>query len=326
MSIQQIEDHIFRVAIPVPFPMKYVYCYLFKEREGWTIVDTGLHYPKAIAAWNDLFARLAISPSEIQAIYLTHFHPDHSGLAGWLQQQSGAPVYISAEDYIMIERAFGENSTQPEEFAHACLQHGVPAALTAEIKEKMEEIIEKVRPLPKLTIMNDDEVMIGGDRWEVIATPGHSDGMVCFYEREKKLLLAADHVLDTITPNISLWPFGRENPLRDYLTSLKKVSALHVERALPAHGNIITNVPKRIAEIEEHHEQRLVEMLSLAIDGKTAYDISTQIFNVEKLNAHQWRFAIAETLAHLEYLRFSGELMMIEEETTTYRATDLIDV
>lgn len=325
MYIQQIEDQIYRIAIPIPFPMKYVYCYLFKDEDGWAVVDTGFNYPEAIKVWEMVFSKLSIKTTSIHSIYLTHYHPDHSELAGWMQTQTGASVYMSRIDIQSFHRAFRESKLMVEGFADACVEHGMPRNLAEQVERQFIKMGDHVLPLPEFTILEDGRVRLSGEDWDVISTPGHSDGMVCFYQPKKQLLLAADHVLDKITPNIGLWPYGSQNPLEDYLQSLKKISSLEVQMALPAHGKIINDLSARIKEINFHHEERLNEMFQLTKDGKTAYETAVEVFKHRELNSHQWRFALAETLAHLEYLHKCGKLIKSEDKIIQYHANQFVN-
>lgn len=313
-NIQTFAENIYRIPIPVPFPMKYVYCYLFKEPDGWSLVDVGFNYPEAINTWKSIFDQLHIHPKHIRAIYVTHFHPDHFGLCGWMQKLTEAPVFISKEDGVMAERVWGPSSQQASKVGAVCRQNGVPDRLAEQIEENMRKLSAYVMPFPLLTILEEEEVQLGGVAWKVIAVPGHSDGLINFYQPEKRLLLAADHVLDKITPNISLWPGGSVNPLKDYFSSLDTVGALDIHLALPAHGEVISQFSERIASIRLHHEKRLNQMFSLALRDRTAYEIASDVFGYKQLSPHQWRFAIAETIAHLEYLVSMNELIKVERD------------
>lgn len=321
MGIQRINDHVYRIPIPVPFPMKYVYCYLIQGKDGWDLVDTGLNYAAAREVWQDAFAQLQLEPQHIRAIYLTHFHPDHFGLAGWMQQWTGAPVYLSTEDLQMVNRVWGAESMQAKRIRELYLQNGVPEELAQQIMEHMEHLNKQVHPLPEIKPFEQQEVVLGDETWQVIHTPGHSDGHLCFYHAGDRLLIAADHILAKITPNISLWPGCRSNPLQDYLLSLQKMMGLDVERVLPGHGDIVTNLPQRIQEIVAHHGERLENMYELAKDGRTAYQIADATFSHKELTPHQWRFAMAETLAHLEYLVAAGRLSKTDDEGIVYHAS-----
>ncbi|KZM53691.1 MBL fold metallo-hydrolase [Aeribacillus pallidus] len=307
VNIEQIGKNIYRIPVPIPFPMKYIYCYMVRGADGWSLVDAGFHNTEAIEAWEQVLKQMNVRYEQIHSIYFTHFHPDHFGLAGWMQERTGAKAYISKEDFAMAQRVWGKNSSQAEQIGEMCRKNGTPEDLADEIEESMRSLAKHVT-FPELTILEDDEVILGERKWEVIPTPGHSDGHICFYQREERLLLAADHILDKITPNISIWPGSSKNPLGNYISSLEKIQQLKVDLALPAHGALIERVDDRISEIIQHHQKRLDQIFRLAKDGRTAYDIAQDLFQHKSLNSHQWRFAIAETLSHLEYLVFTGQI------------------
>ena len=131
---------------------------------------------------------------------------------------------------------------------------------------------------------------------------------MCLYEPEKKFLFSGDHILDDITPNISLWG-DDSNPLGEYLRSLDKVYELNVEIVFPGHRNFITNHRDRIKELKLHHQYRLNEINSILKDGpKTGIEIASKMkwnmsYNSFDLfpTPQKW-FAIGETVAHLKYL------------------------
>src|SRR5699024_11833829 len=121
------------------------------------------------------------------------------------------------------------------------------------------------------------------------------------------VLISTDHILPRITPNISYWFYGDDNPLNTYLNSLNKIKALDAEYVIPSHGKPFYNANKRIDEIIVHHEDRLNETLGKINGYHTVHRICDQLFNFE-LTIHETRFAIGETIAHLEYLYQKGEI------------------
>jgi glyoxylase-like metal-dependent hydrolase (beta-lactamase superfamily II) len=300
MTIEQIESGGYRIGIPVPFPMKYVYCYLFKQKENFVLIDVGFNYPAAKEAWEEVFVHLGIEPTKIKTIYLTHFHPDHSGLCGWMQQRTDAHVYMHEIDMNMMEQVWGENSVQTVQMKQMILDYGVPEQLSGDIITHMKKITNHVLPLPAVSSIGS-QVEFNDQIWKVIHTPGHSAGHICFYQEEDQVLLAGDHVLDKITPNISVWPGSSQNPLHEYVESLLKIKSFPAKKVYSAHGHVIENLDERVDELIRHHEERLLKMEALA-DQKTAYQIAEQLFAHKELSPHQWRFAIAETIAHLHYL------------------------
>lgn len=305
MIAESVADGIFRVKVPVPLPLKYVNCYLLYGANGWTIVDTGMHYDPAEACWLAAFDQLGIGWRDIATIVVTHYHPDHFGSAGWMQQQSGAPVLMSPIEIDCVQRLWmrPQNEIGAATLAMFC-QHGMPQADADAIWRHIVEQGDLVAPLPEtLTPINMNQLLKLGERtWQPIHAPGHADGQVCLYDQADRLLLVADHVLPTITPNVSVWPESRPDPLSDYLDSLPKIAELDVRLALPGHRSMITNFRDRCDEIIAHHHERLDAMQRLAGDGATAYEICLGSFALDQLTPHQIRFAMAETLAHMVYL------------------------
>jgi glyoxylase-like metal-dependent hydrolase (beta-lactamase superfamily II) len=187
-------------------------------------------------------------------------------------------------------------------------ENGTPEEELLDLSEASMPVRRFVVPRdPDSTLQGGERIRFGGFELEVIWTPGHSPGHICFYERRQRLLFAGDHILPTITPNISLHPEQTGNPLLDYITSLRRLKTLDMGRALPAHEHMFDDVVGRIEAIEEHHAHRLNEMIDM-FDGqpKTGYEIAARTEWVtgpfSNFNAWTKRAAIGETLAHLEYL------------------------
>jgi len=137
-----------------------------------------------------------------------------------------------------------------------------------------------------------------------------------FYDPEREWLIGGDFLLPKITPNISLWPGCDPNPLQSYLTTLEKMENLPVRRVYPAHGPAFDTYRKRIEELKEHHRNRLNRMKRLLENRPLpAADVCFAIFG-SNLSIHNLRFALSETLAHLEYLRYRGEVELEERGDT----------
>lgn len=145
-----------------------------------------------------------------------------------------------------------------------------------------------------------------------IETPGHTRGHICLYEPEKRVLVAGDHILNEITPNITLWSYDR-NPLKEYLSSLNKVSKYDVELVLPGHRSLLGDPEKRIRELKKHHEMRAEEVVGILMDGpqnafqvaaKMSWDIDCDSWDLFPMT-QKW-FATGEAIAHLKYFEGQG--------------------
>ncbi len=323
----EVAKNIYQVVLPLPFALNSVNCYLLADDESWTVVDTGLNTPQGQAAWQSALTALDIPLAAIKRIILTHSHPDHYGLAGWFQnlyvEDSSAmpPVWMSQIEAGFAQRYWAKPPGWFEMLHTFFIRCGLPLEIVTETISQVEGVGQQMLPLPQRVEILEPGISLamGGRDFQVIHTPGHSDGHLVFYDAADRLMLCGDQVLMKITPNISRWSHGEANPLQHYLTSLRKLAPLEVRLALPGHRALITDWQGRLAELEAHHDRRLERMLAATQPGDTAYQVSQQIFNYDKLSTHEIRFAVAETLAHLEYLVSQNQLRRSGSEIWRYR-------
>jgi glyoxylase-like metal-dependent hydrolase (beta-lactamase superfamily II) len=318
--LTKIAEDIYQLRLPLPFALNHVNVYLLRGDAGWTIVDTGIHWKAGVETWRYAFEKLDMKPNEIEKIVLSHFHPDHFGMAGWLQslaQEAGrsVDVHISEREDQNAEQVWRGNSSM--DFGAWLRFNGLPAAFAATVDASMDDTFRMTlpHPAPMKQIKAGDFVKMGERQFHSIHAPGHSDGQLLFYDESDQLILSADHILMTITPNIGLWEHSDPNPLGNFMASLRDLRNMDVRLALPGHRKLIENWAGRIDELLEHHEHRLSVALDAIEKGvKTPYEVTLKIFDTSRFTAHEWRFAIAETLAHLELLQHEGKIRKDEKQ------------
>lgn len=315
----QVVEGIYQISLPLPFPLRIVHVYLLHDGHGWTCIDTGLNYAEGRAAWQAALAELRIDVRDIRRIILTHAHPDHYGMAGWLAQQCGVEVELSGIEYDFVQATWLSEGELQHAAARFFEDYGMPRELGLVVDQDIAALRAMTLPAPRMRLIEAGmELEIGKRRFRLIHTPGHSDGHLVLYCAAEQLMLCGDAVLTKITPNIGLWSWGEKNPLGHFMHSLELLTGVEVDLALPGHGPLITNFRQRLTELREHHEQRLEQIKQCAGNGKDAYTICTQVFPVVELTSHQVRFAMAETLAHLVYLEERGEIGRVEGEVPMF--------
>lgn len=308
-----ITDDLIQVQIPLPFALNIVNCYLLRGSAGWTVVDTGIHTVAGEAVWRYAFETLRIAPRQLEQIVLTHAHPDHFGMSGWLQGLAAAdgkpvPIYISAREDQMARYVWYGNALY--DFASWLRSAGMPDEMARQVAASMDDTYSMTLPHPPRMehLTAGDTIRMGERTFRMIHAPGHSDGQLLFYDQDERLLLSGDHVLMKITPNIGLWEHSDPDPLGRFLDSLRTLRGLDVRLALPGHKQLIENWGGRIDELLAHHDQRLSHVYdALGADQHTPYQVAGTIFDTSRFSVHEWRFALAESLAHLETLRIRGE-------------------
>ncbi|MFL5624840.1 MAG: MBL fold metallo-hydrolase [Ktedonobacteraceae bacterium] len=317
---REVADGIWKLTLPIPFPLRSVNMYALVDNNGWTLVDAGIGTPDARAAFAAGLDKVGLRIDRLRTIVLSHDHPDHIGLSGEIQEKSGASVYMHTIDARNMHRAW--ENMHPERFTSAVKflrQHGMPKGEPWFSQARAEDMQNTIRvpPHERVTRVEDGQYLdLAGESYRVIWTPGHSDGHICLFRERDGVFLAADHVLPRITPNIGLYSeYDRLNPLDDYLHSLRKVAALPASIVLPGHGEPFPDLAGRVEEIIQHHEEREMQILTL-LDKQPqhAYQLAEKVFGARLKNNDSRRMAVAEILSHLEYLRYDGQ---VEQQKTS---------
>jgi glyoxylase-like metal-dependent hydrolase (beta-lactamase superfamily II) len=310
--VDELEGGIRRITLPLPTRPGHVHAYLLPGDDGWTLVDTGIGLPDAKDSWRKELERAG---GRVASVFVTHFHPDHVGAAADLHELTGAPVYQGTLDYAQCELVWG-NPAWSERLVEWFQLQGAPEHVTAEL------VGQSSLYRPFIRYQKDPVLVEAGERvdgWELVAAPGHADGQLCLLK--DGVLVAADHLLARITPTVGLWPASRADPLGDYLAALGRTIELEPRVALPGHGDVIEDPAGRARELQEHHRVRLEETVeALGPEPRTAYELSFALFG-DDLKPASRRFAVAETLSHVERLVHEGAARRHEDgATVTYTA------
>jgi glyoxylase-like metal-dependent hydrolase (beta-lactamase superfamily II) len=308
--MEEIRPNLFRLPIPLPdSPLKYLNAYVIKSDDRNLIVDTGLNRRACLEAMQAGLEQLDIDITRTD-FFITHLHADHFGLVSRLVSDTSR-VYFNRPDAELIESWEGFEPMITFAGQNGFPQEELRAALDAHPGHKFGSDW-----VPELKLLNEGEtIRIGVYRFQCIETPGHTLGHTCLYEPSEKIFIAGDHMLIDITPNIQCWE-DTQNPLKNYLNSLDKVSRLDVDIVLPGHRRVFTHFHRRIQELKQHHEARLEEVAHIlsndvpqsafAVASQMKWDIKSDSWEAFPI-AQKW-FATGEALAHLRFLERDGRL------------------
>ena len=308
--VDEVMAGLYRISVPLPnSPLKDLNSYVIKSDDRNLVIDTGFNRSVCFEAMQKGLASLGIDLSKTDFL-ITHMHADHMGLVARLATDTST-VYFSRID----ARVFGPEGGWQSMIDYAEI-NGFPADELMKALHNHPGFKYSPEKIPELHLIGDgDLIEVGGYRLQCLGTPGHTQGHICLFEEERRVLFSGDHILYDITPHIESWDY-RVNSLRDYLDSLEKVYNLPVDLVLPGHRNFFTDIKGRIDELKAHHELRANEVLDVVgqetknayeIAGGMTWDIDCETWEQFPI-AQKW-FATGEAIAHLRYLESEGRIL-----------------
>jgi len=312
-TVQKVAPGILWLRMPLPFDLDHINLYLLEDGDdSYALIDTGIGTSRVEELWDTLLVTLK---KPISKIIVTHMHPDHIGMAGYLVEKFRVPLYMSHSEYF-VARALsagsrGASDWQDDEYLVRC---GMSEEYVAKAKNNRKEnkgVGQVIRPIPLQfeCLKEADSISIGDDQWQVMIGRGHSPEHVCLYSEQRGVLISGDHVLPGISPNIGVYSTEpNANSLDMYLSTLPQFLTLPSSTlVLPSHKQPFHGLHTRVNELIQHHHVHLDNLREFCQQAKTIKDCLPVLFKRE-LNQHNMFFAVAEAFSHLNYLYFAGKL------------------
>lgn len=314
-SLTQIAEGVQWLRLPLPYRLNHVNIYLIEDGPGWAVLDTGLGTDTCRAAWDAILAG-PLAGRPLTRMIVTHYHPDHVGLAGWLHRRFGLELSMPRPEYLYsLALQYAPGDLGAETYRSFYQRHGLSPELTELVLQRGHEYLRRTTGVPTTyhRIQHGDTLRLGGREMQVLTGGGHALEQAMLYRPQETLFFAADQVIARISPNVSVHAMEPDlDALGIYLRSL---AALRQAVAgdvlvLPGHGLPFYGLHERIDELTQHHAQRCGAIAEACRDRPLSVaEIVPHVFQRD-LDEHQTSFAFGEVLAHVNHMLVQGELAL----------------
>ena len=311
----EILSGVHQLQIPTPFPVGSVNGYLI-EGTPLTLIDTGPFLKEALSSLKNQLSTIGYELKDIEQILLTHGHLDHTGLTNSIcssnmERKPDVFIHQADEDYIVDYEKFID--TRIDSYMQVITENGVPPEITRFMtKERYVSYFSRyIESYNDVTTINDGHTFETGiGQLETIWTPGHSHGSCCLISSEFNVIFTGDHVLGDISSNPSL---DFDNPekisMLTYFDSLDRVVEYADYLALPGHRSVIKDLKKRIDDLREDYNQKLIQFLQYVGKKSTSiYTLSRKMYGDYPLDSLVLAIAETRDLARILELRSKVEI------------------
>lgn len=313
---REIAPGILWLRMPLPLTLNHINLWAVRDGDGWAAFDCGMETGETEAAWRKHFdTGGALADERLTRVFVTHMHPDHVGMAGWLTRRFDCRLWMTRLEYltcrILVAETGRETPSDGLNFYHAAGWDNKAIEIhRARIADF--ELPTHVLP-PSYRRLRDNQLLsIGEHEWRVVVGNGHSPEHACFHCPELKLLISGDQVLPRISSNISVYPTEPDaNPMADWMSSLEKLRREIPDDVLvlPAHNEPFRGLHARIDHLKQKHLQALDRLRQALYEPKRAMDVFTELYGRTLApRPNLLGMATGESIAHLNYLLHRDEI------------------
>jgi glyoxylase-like metal-dependent hydrolase (beta-lactamase superfamily II) len=309
-TLIQLADGIGWTRSPVPGSLNHINLWLLDDDGAIAIIDSGLDIAPAREAWEALFDG-ALAGREVSRILVTHFHPDHIGLAGWLADRFAVRLWMTRGEWLFARMLTTDTRDAPptEAIDYWRAAGWSEERIASESAKGWGRFASAVSPVPVSyrRLQDGDIVPIGEREWRVVIGSGHSPEHACLVDEAGKVMIAGDQVLPRITSNVSLSLSEPEgDPLGDWLASIARLRELPDDLlVLPSHGEPFTGLHARLDALAEGHRGRLDALHDHLAQPRRAVDCFGVLFG-RRIDDRVYGLATGEAMAHLRRLEVEG--------------------
>ncbi len=306
------------IRMPLPFTLNHINLWLLEDGDGWTVVDTGLGSEPTREHWRSIFAR-DLGGRPVKRVIITHMHPDHVGLAGWITRKFEAPLWITRLEYMSCRMLVADTGREaPKDGERFYRAAGWDEDALDSYRVRFGGFGKAVSRLPDSfhRIADGDSIDIGGRAWRVICGNGHSPEHACLWQPELKLFISGDQVLPRISSNVSVFPTEPDgDPLSDWIESCAKLKREVADDVLvlPSHNEPFRGLHARLQNLIDSHERSLDRLEKrLKERPRRAVDLFGALF-ARQIGPDLLGMATGEAVAHLNCLISRGRAVRVPQ-------------
>jgi glyoxylase-like metal-dependent hydrolase (beta-lactamase superfamily II) len=297
--------------LPLPMKLDHVNVYVLDDGDGWTVIDTGFDTKKTRAIWQAMIdGPLAGKP--IARVVVTHHHPDHVGLAGWLQRDFQAELVTTRTAWLFARMLTldVQDRPVPETLAFWRSAGMDPAIYDQRAAERPFNFADIVAPMPLgfTRIQQGDTITMGGRIWDIHMGNGHAPEHATFWSRDDHLVISGDQILSSISPNVGVYATEpMADPIGDWLEACERLRPLARENHLVLGGHKLpfTGLPLRMRQLIDNHHRALTRLEEFIKTPKSASESFGALFK-RSIGEGEYGLALVEAVAHLSHLHQEG--------------------
>jgi len=309
----EVAPGVLWIRMSLPFTLNHINLWAIDDGDGWAVVDTGVQDSETSAAWRQIFSK-GFAGRPVTRVFVTHMHPDHVGMAGWITRRFGCRLWITRGEYLTCRVLVTDTGREaPPEGTEFYRRAGWTDDQLETYRARFGSFGKAVYALPDSyrRLHDGERIPIGRDTWEVVVGNGHSPEHACLVCHERGLLISGDQVLPRISSNVSVFPTEPDaDPLGDWLDSIVRLRNRIAPDVLvlPAHNEPFKGLHVRLNQLELNHLDSLDRLEQAIATRSRATDCFPALF-ARTINADDSQLvsmATGESLAHLNRLLRSG--------------------